>query len=163
LKSLGCDNSSRDSGNIVLNIGGEICYDSIVNHINEFFITIAKKLVSNLPTVRPNFGLETGKVKEFYLEKGITDPGSFVLKCIDSDFVLKELRALNVSKSTGLDGISPLFLRDGAEILSKPITHVINCSIETQSVPDDMKLAWVSPIYKKRANWRLVITGQSVC
>jgi hypothetical protein len=39
---------------------------------------------------------------------------SFELTPVDANFALKELEQLNPSKSTGLDGIPPRFLRDGA-------------------------------------------------
>ena len=70
---------------------------------------------------------------------------------VDENFVLKELEQLNPSKSTGLDGIPLRFLRDGACILKKPITYLVNLSITSGIVPDDMKTASVCPIFKKNS------------
>lgn len=58
---------------------------------------------------------------------------------------------LNENKSTGLDGISPRFLKDGADILVHPVTHIINTSITSGIVPADLKVARVTPLYKKKS------------
>ena len=64
------------------------------------------------------------------------------------DFILKELNRLGVSKSTGLDGLPVRFIKDGAEFLKTPITLLINMSITTGTVPEEMKSARVRPIFK---------------
>jgi hypothetical protein len=57
---------------------------------------------------------------------------------------------LQPNKSTGLDNIPAKFLiRDGASVLKDPITFIINLSINTNSVPDDLKCARVTPLFKK--------------
>ena len=56
---------------------------------------------------------------------------------------------MHPNKSTGLDNIPSKFLRDGASILKDPIAFIINLSISTNSVPDDLKCARVSPLFKK--------------
>lgn len=73
------------------------------------------------------------------------------LSSVKEEFVLKELEKLNISKSTGLDGIPSRFLKDGAQVLVKPITFIINLSINSGTVPIDMKQARVCPIYKKNS------------
>ena len=49
----------------------------------------------------------------------------------------------------GLDDISSLFLRDGAEVIVKPVQHIVNLSITTESVPSGFKQARVLPVFKK--------------
>ena len=63
--------------------------------------------------------------------------------------MLKELLKLNSSKSTGLDELPARFIKDGANILKIPITFIVNLSITTSTVPEDMKIARVKPLYKK--------------
>ena len=41
------------------------------------------------------------------------------------------------------------FVKDGASIISQPLTHVINLSLIQGVVPDDLKSARVVPIFKK--------------
>ena len=52
-----------------------------------------------------------------------------------SDFIYKELFKLNPSKSTGTDNIPTRFVKDAASVLTKPIVHIINLSIEQNVVP----------------------------
>ena len=50
----------------------------------------------------------------------------------------------------GLDGIPSRFLKDGAAALAKQVTFLINLSITSEIVPDELKTARVCPIYKKK-------------
>ena len=74
-----------------------------------------------------------------------------MLQPVTENFVFKELKCLNVTKSTGLDNISARFFKDGAPVLKTPITAIINQSIQSGIVPDEMKEARVIPIYKKNS------------
>ena len=80
---------------------------------------------------------------------GITE-GILRLSSVTIDYVFSELCKLQPSKSTGLDNIPARFLRDGASILKHPITYIINLSINTSSVPDDLKCARVKPLDKNK-------------
>ena len=76
---------------------------------------------------------------------------SFQLQEIDEEFVLNELCGLNINKSTGLDGIPGRFIKDAAEVIIGPITHIINASLRSGVVPNDMKIAKVIPLHKKKS------------
>ena len=54
-----------------------------------------------------------------------------------------------ISKSAGEDKISGKFLRGATEVISSPLTYIMNLSLKSATVPDDFKLAMVLPIYKK--------------
>ena len=41
------------------------------------------------------------------------------------------------------------FVKDAASVLIKPITHIVNLSIQTGIVPCELKNATVVPIFKK--------------
>ena len=56
-----------------------------------------------------------------------------------------------LGKSTGLEGISARFLRDGAEILAGPMCHVVNLSITSELVPSLMKDTRITPLFKKES------------
>ena len=150
LKSLGYSGKNKAKNNIVLRIADKLCFDTldICNYINNFFTTIASKLVHNLPTSTNKFGVDGNLFKNFYREKGI-QPGALKLTKVNTDFVSQELSSLNSQKATGLDGIAPKFLKDSASIISPVVTHIINLSIATGKVPDELKLAKVTPLYKK--------------
>ena len=94
------------------------------------------------------FSVDSELFKRFYAQKGIT-PGLFKLSSITEAFVHKELSSLHLQKATGMDTISPKVLRDSADIITPLITHIVNLSITTGNVPDDFKVAKVTPLYKK--------------
>ena len=61
----------------------------------------------------------------------------------------KELLKINPSKITGLDEIPARFIRDGASVLKIPITFIVNLSLSSGKVPDDMKVARIEPLKKR--------------
>ena len=74
---------------------------------------------------------------------------------------MKLLTGLNSCKAAGLDGLPAKFIIDSAESIVKPLTYIVNLSIESGVFPDDLKRAKIVPIYKKKAktepgNYQLV-------
>ena len=116
--------------------------------MNNFYLTIASKLQSQINNVRKIYITSSLIFKNFYSSKGIM-PKSFNVSRVSEDFVYKELCNLNINKSTGIDGIKSKFLKDGANVIKSSITHIINLSIETGTVPDELKYAVVKPLFKK--------------
>ena len=53
------------------------------------------------------------------------------------------------TKAPGMNEISPRFLKDGAEVLAKPICDIINLSIKLSAFPDTCKIAKLTPLFKK--------------
>ena len=90
------------------------------------------------------------------LEKSLSPASVFVqqqktelgLQPIHEDDVFKALRSMEPSKSTGHDRISPKLVWDAAEIITKPLTQILNKSIRTGIFPDDFKMAILSPIHE---------------
>ena len=72
---------------------------------------------------------------------------------IGEEDILKSIHSLNVSKASGLDGLSARFLKDGANQLSSAIAHIINLSLYSgrRPIPDDMETARVVPLHKKNS------------
>ena len=70
---------------------------------------------------------------------------------------------LDVSKARGMDEISPKFLKDGADVLAKPICDIINLSIKLSTFPDKCKIAKLTPIFKKDPRVTAKIIGLSHC
>ena len=62
--------------------------------------------------------------------------------------ILKHLRKLKRKCATGLDNMPSCYLKDIAYVLAKPLTHVINLSLQSGIFPTDLKKARVTPIYK---------------
>ena len=94
------------------------------------------------------FNSDSSKFQEFYAGKNV-EPDEFMLVSVSEDFIYKELCKFNPSKSAGTDNIPARFVKDAASVLTKPILHIINLSIEQNSVPNDLKSARVVPLFKK--------------
>ncbi|KFM07207.1 hypothetical protein AS27_05698, partial [Aptenodytes forsteri] len=68
---------------------------------------------------------------------------------IQEEAVNDLLRHLDAHKSMGPDGIHLRVLGELAEVLAKPLSIIYQQSWLTGEVPDDWRLANVTPIYKK--------------
>ncbi len=110
-----------------------------------------------MQTPLTNFFSEIGPNLSDKLPNSNYAPESYV-KCINDDFhfrtiteseVLKLLSTLKTSKATGHDKISPKLLKDSADIITKSLTQIFNKSILVGKFPDDLKIAIISPIYKR--------------
>ena len=134
--NLGYNIKSKSKSKIVLRIAGKLCHDTlqICNYVNEFFTTVAANLVKKMPNCDCKYGVDSQMFKDFYKAKGIK-PGAFKLKPVTTEYIEKELLCLDARKSTGLDYISPRFLKEGVTFLYRPIAHIINSSIATGLVP----------------------------
>ena len=64
------------------------------------------------------------------------------------DEVKQQLDTLNKNKSEGPDEIHPAILRHLAEILARPLTNLFNKSLNSETLPEDWKMAAVIPIHK---------------
>ena len=65
------------------------------------------------------------------------------------DHVLQLLKDMNVDKAAGIDNLSGKFLKDGANILAKPISEQLcNLSIKYSVFPKDCQIAKLKPLYK---------------
>jgi hypothetical protein len=64
------------------------------------------------------------------------------------------LLKLNPKKSAGFDQIPPKLFKVGAKSISPHLTLLVNSSIQTSEFPHILKLAEVSPVYKKEDNMK---------
>ena len=56
---------------------------------------------------------------------------------------------MNTDKAAGIDNLSGKFLKDGANILAKPISKICNLSIKYSVFPIDCQVAKLKPLYKQ--------------
>ena len=83
--------------------------------------------------------------------------------------VRKEIISLNVNKSIGPDEISPRLLRELVDHITVPLTIILNQSLAEGYLPDDWKMAIVSPIYKNKGaknlaeNYRPISLTSIIC
>ena len=55
---------------------------------------------------------------------------------------------MSIFKSSGIDNLHPRLLKLASSFITKPLTHLLNCSLSTGSVPVEWKIARVTPIFK---------------
>ena len=63
--------------------------------------------------------------------------------------VMDLLCSLDIKKSHGYDNLPARLLIDAASFICKPLTYIFNLSLETGTFPEALKVAKVTPIYKK--------------
>ena len=110
----------------------------IAEAFNQYFASIGTKLGEKL-------GGGDGYVD--YL----TQPQSanFFITPTNEHEVYNEVSKLPNKTSAGIDGISQKLLKQSIDIILEPFTHILNCSFVTATVPDTLKIAKLTPIYKR--------------
>ena len=104
------------------------------------------KLGSRLPP-SPNVFTES-KVASYYDDIKFKDL-NFEFSETSPEKILNILKDLNPSKADGIDNLSGKFLKDGADILVRPISQLCSLSIKLDSFPRICKIAKVKPLFKK--------------
>ena len=112
---------------------------NIANMMNEFFSNVGPKLANKIPAVdkEPVTMIRRNRLLQ-----------SFFMQPVQEFEVLRRLQKLKANKSSGPDQLHPRLLKDIATWITPPLTHIINMSIQTGKVPDQMKLARIVPIHK---------------
>ena len=64
---------------------------------------------------------------------------------------MKVLMHLNPNKTPGVDQIYSVMLKNLANELAIPLSHIFECSMATGVVPEDWRIANVAVIHKKRS------------
>ena len=85
------------------------------------------------------------------------NPNKLTFQTIQTSYISDSIKNYNI----GIDDVSGRFLKDGADILTIPITQICNLSIKFSHFPKDCKVAKLKPLYKKILKQILKILGQS--
>ena len=114
--------------------------EDIADCFNRFFCNVGPKLADSIK------GPE-GKSYKDYLKQNILS--TFAFTTVDTDYVIKMIAELKSKSSFGHDGISSILLKKVSPEISKVLTCIINQSLVTGIFPNSLKVAKISPIYKK--------------
>ena len=116
---------------------------------NAFFINKVTKL--NAVGVDRTLAIEpTKKLEEKLKSKEKGEGGkNLVFKTVQEGKVRKIIEQLKAKTSCGRDKISSEMLKIGAEVLTVPLTWIINKSIVDRQFPEYWKEAIVKPLHKK--------------
>jgi hypothetical protein len=137
---------------------GEIITDDqrVCNIFNNFFRNIGSEIGQPEDNQKPlNEILNNYKhhesikmIKENI--KGNLNDQRFIFKFVSEHEVRKAIQSLSVKKAAGYDEIPAQFIKKIAIKLVKPLTMLINESIRTNTFPDQMKQANITPLFKKK-------------
>ena len=106
----------------------------------DFFSNFAESFLAKLPDPLNKNNLES--VFLYYSNLAISEV--FHIKSTSQEKVFKIMEKIEISKAAGIEILSGRFLKDGAEILSKPISAICNLSISHGIFPNAEKVAKVS-------------------
>ena len=111
----------------------------ICNSMNNYFCDIGKTISESVTTTHANY--------KDYMPPPLTN--SIFMETTTTFEIASIIQKLNVKKGPGPDGIHTRLLVDIAEEISTPLEHIFNMSILTGTIPTDLKIAKVIPVYKK--------------
>ena len=116
----------------------------IVNCFNKFFVDIGPKQTSMIPESQTKFDQYLSSHQTFMGEANLTD-----------DELKETLRSLKPNKSPGYDNISSNVVNETSDIFFTPLKHLFNLSLQQGIFPENLKIAKVSPVYKKGGEFLL--------
>ena len=125
----------------------------------KLFSNLANDLVHKLPAVAKKFGNKS--VEDYYNDMFNLNLKKLTFQTIQTRYISDLIKNCDINKASRIDDLSGRFLKDGADILTMPITQICNLSIKFSHFPKDCKVAKLKPLYKKILKQILKILGQS--
>ena len=113
----------------------------IADELNNYFVTIGSNLARKIPDVRYSY-------KEYL---GRRNDKSLFWKPVTEREVFDYLCALESKKSHGYDNLPVRRIKDTATFIVVPLTYIFNLSLKKGNFPECLKVAKVTPIYKRGA------------
>ena len=151
-------NASRSANKIVLSENESVITDS--SRIAEIFDTYYASLAEypgvsdGLDYLNFNQAIEkhTSHTSIMNINANIKIGNRFFFKNVYPEDISKYISKLHTKKSVGHDGLSAAFLKLSANDICSSLSTIFNKCISKSSFPHSMKLADISPIFKKRDN-----------
>jgi hypothetical protein len=147
LKSIGLPSKTKNEAKICLKENEQMFFEpkETSRIFRNFYENLAQSLVDQLPPAPNKYNNESTKV--YYDKMNINK--KFKLEEVDYDQIYSFLKQTNASKAPGIDKLSGVFIKDGAEVLAKPLSQLINLSIISSTFPDPCGIAKLKALYKK--------------
>ena len=118
---------------------------SVLKTFKSFYQNLAGNLLVKFP--KDPDRKTNNFISDYY--KNFSLPENFKLDSTTEGYLFKLLKNIEVAKAAGFDQISGKFLKDGAQILAKPISELCNLSMTLERFSDVCKIAKVKPLFKK--------------
>ena len=117
--------------------------DVIVNTMAKYFANVGKTFANKIP--------KSSRSVANYLEFSQKNSKSLFLTPSIEEEIVKIIDELPSKRSSGVDNISNVLLKELSVILCKPLCLIMNRLMQTGIFPDLMKLAEVIPLYKGKS------------
>jgi hypothetical protein len=114
----------------------------IANRFCNYFSNIGSNLAKKIPASSSSY-------KSFLVGSHMN---SFFLESVSELELIEIAKSLRSGTAAGWDEIPMWAVKDTFNFISKPLTHIVNLSIQTGIVPDQMKIARVIPLFKSGVN-----------
>ena len=142
IKTIICNtNKNTDMPNSFIIDGNKIDdKQTIADRFNSFFTNIGKDLATKITPPK-------NKLFQDFLKKPVKSVCNF--HHTTEEDILKIINNLKPKTSKGHDSMSSVLLKHVKHQIVKPLSQIINKTIDTGIFPDKLKIARVLPIYKK--------------
>lgn len=110
---------------------------NMANTFNEHFSSIASKICEKIPP--------SNRSPESYIEES---DNNFLMPKITPQMIIEATNSLKCSPSQDFSGLSPKILKLVIVHIASPLSHIFNLSLHEGVVPNQFKIAKVSPIFK---------------
>ncbi|MCG7876956.1 MAG: reverse transcriptase family protein, partial [Candidatus Thiodiazotropha endolucinida] len=117
--------------------------NSIINRLNSYFANISERLKIHDASHEYDF-----QKLQNYINNLIPSHVFFKIPTVNISELINTIKSLNVSKATGLDGLSPKILKLSASVIAPSLLEIINSSIAEGCFPDSLKVSKLKPIHK---------------
>ena len=115
--------------------------NEIANEFNDFYINVGPNLAKNIDSA--NLDIQFND----YIKNIDTDNSMFVLPTTESE-IIGVVSKFTGKSSEDVSGVSMKVVKSVIGCISKPITYICNLSVNTGTLPDELKVAKVLPLYK---------------
>ena len=134
---------SRVLNQVEINCKGELSSDNniIADSFNDFFVNVGSSLASKIQSTDIDF-------KEYLPNASVK---SVFLSPTDEHEICQIVNTFKENKAPGIDEFSPKVVKSVIDLISVPLCHIFNLSICEGVFPEKLKLAKVSPVFKKGA------------
>ena len=86
------------------------------------------------------------------IRKNNKTPRNFNFRSVRPEEIAEKLKCLKANKATGCDQMPAKILKIISPSLATPLANLVNMSLSQSQFPQELKLADVSPIFKKKDN-----------
>ena len=128
--------------NSILPARANINKQKLTDDFNEFFVNIGPHLAESFEDNG------TGSAAKDISSSNQHNTNLFKFSPVTASFVEKQIKQMDPSVATGVDGISSKFLKIACPAICTSLIYLINKSLFTGIVPEDWKMARVTPVFK---------------